>query len=113
MTIENANMPAMPMFSSEAKPCQVRDPGTLSTTPASGLTKREQFCLHMGVPETGDEELNKIISKGNEQNAAMLVTQALISNFNGSIGPDSVGNINSINNVSLVVASNFFDKLKK
>ena len=31
-----------------------------------GLTKREHFCLHMGVPETGDEELDDIIRKGNE-----------------------------------------------
>jgi hypothetical protein len=44
MTIKNADMPAMPIFSSEAKPCQVRDTGTQALTPASGLTKREQFA---------------------------------------------------------------------
>jgi hypothetical protein len=44
MTIKNADMPAMPIFSSEAKPCQVRDTDTQALTPASGLTKREQFA---------------------------------------------------------------------
>ncbi|WP_339892121.1 hypothetical protein [uncultured Alteromonas sp.] len=44
MSIKNGDMPAMPMFSSEAKPCQVRDSSTQSTLDASGLTKREQFA---------------------------------------------------------------------
>jgi hypothetical protein len=44
MTIKNADMPASPMFSSEAKPCQVRDTDTQALTPASGLTKREHIA---------------------------------------------------------------------
>lgn len=28
---------------------------------SNGLTKREYFCLHCMVPETGDEELDRII----------------------------------------------------
>ena len=44
MSIKNGDMPAMSMFSSEAKPCQVRDSSTQSTLDASGLTKREQFA---------------------------------------------------------------------
>ena len=40
---------------------------TLSNTPEaySGLTKRELFCLHNGVPATGDKDLDKIIREGN------------------------------------------------
>lgn len=45
MSIKNGDMPAMPMFSSEAKPCQVRDSSTQSTLDVSGLTKREQFAV--------------------------------------------------------------------
>lgn len=30
-----------------------------------GLSKREYACIHCGVPETGDPELDEIIAKGN------------------------------------------------
>ena len=43
--MNNGDMPAMPMFSSDAKPCQVRDTSTQSTIDASGLTKRETFAM--------------------------------------------------------------------
>ena len=36
-----------------------------------GLTKREVFCLHNGVADTGDEELDAIIQKGNWHKTAM------------------------------------------
>lgn len=42
--MKNAYLPAMPIFSSEAKPCQIRDVTTQSTVPASGLSKREYFA---------------------------------------------------------------------
>ena len=45
----------------------------------NGLTKREQFCLTMGVAETGDEELDAIIRKGNEQKFAGLAMQGLVA----------------------------------
>ncbi len=50
--INNADSPANP---------------TLAYTPAAyeGLSKRELFCLHNGVPDTGDEELDQIIREGN------------------------------------------------
>jgi hypothetical protein len=80
MSIKNGDMPAMPMFSSEAKPCQVRDSSTQSTIDVSGLTKREQFCLIMGVADTGDNELDAIITKGNKQKLAVVAMQGLLSN---------------------------------
>ena len=44
-----------------------------------GLTKREQFCLKMGVPKTGDPELDEIIKEGNRIKAAGLAMQGLLS----------------------------------
>ena len=44
-----------------------------------GLTKREMFCLHMGVAETGDAELDAIIRKGNRQKMAMQIMGGLLS----------------------------------
>ena len=48
--------------------------------PQSGFTKREQACLLMGVPDSGDEELNEIIKKGNIQKWAAMAVQGLLAN---------------------------------
>jgi len=48
-------------------------------TEGAGLTKREQFCLQMGVPETGDPELDDIIRKGNKQKFAAMALQGLLA----------------------------------
>lgn len=48
-------------------------------TESTGLTKREQFCLTMGVAETGDKDLDAIIRKGNEQKLAGLAMQGILS----------------------------------
>jgi hypothetical protein len=40
----NADMPAMPLFDSEAMPCPVRNPDTDEIFRAVGLTKREHFA---------------------------------------------------------------------
>jgi len=45
-----------------------------------GLTKLELFCLHHGVPETGDPDLDSIIRKGNHQKAAMMAMQGILNN---------------------------------
>lgn len=45
-----------------------------------GLTKREMFCLHHGVADTGDAELDAIITKGNKQKAAIAAMQGLLVN---------------------------------
>ena len=50
-----------------------------------GLTKREQFCLTMGVAETGDEELDAIIRKGNKQK---MINMFMQSKINAGIGND-------------------------
>lgn len=45
--MNNADMPAIPMFSDNAEPCIVRDPETGKKAPASGLTKREMMAMHI------------------------------------------------------------------
>ena len=56
--MNNADMPAMPSPHFKADELQ-------------GLTKREQACLIMGVADTGDAELDAIITKGNKNKFAM------------------------------------------
>ena len=68
MTNKNGDMPAMPITYDHAIEARMR-----------GLTKREMFCLHMGVAETGDMELDAIISKGNQQKVAANVMAAFIN----------------------------------
>ncbi len=52
---------------------QVKNPDQL----ASKMTKREQFCLAMRVPKTGDAELDAIIREGNRLEFAKTVMQKL------------------------------------
>ena len=75
MSIKNGDMPAMPMFSSEAKPCQVRDSSTQSTIDVSGLTKREQFAaMAMQGLKTGDyHTFSDIVSD------AVMIADALLA----------------------------------
>ena len=71
---KNADFPAMPIFSDTATPA------TAGGEQCAGLTKLELFCLHHGVPETGDPDLDSIIRKGNHKKAAMMAMQGLCAN---------------------------------
>ena len=75
--MNNADMPAMPVdiFSDEG----------LSNY--MGLTKREQACLIMGVADTGDAELDAIITKGNKNKFAGVAMQSLLAHY-GTDGAD-------------------------
>lgn len=48
--------------------------------PQVSLTPRAHACLHMGVPETGDDELDAIIRKGNSMRLAGMAMQGLCAN---------------------------------
>jgi len=54
---------------------------------STGLTKREQACLTMGVADTGDVELDAIITKGNKNKLAGLAMQSLLAHY-GTDGAD-------------------------
>ena len=75
--MNNADMPAMPVdiFSDEG----LRN--------YMGLTKREQACLIMGVADTGDAELDAIITKGNKNKFAGVAMQSLLAHY-GTDGAD-------------------------
>lgn len=66
--MSNANMPAMPYIDNNQY-------GSVYI----GLTKREKFCLEMGVPETGDPELDDIIRKGERKRIAAMVIEGALS----------------------------------
>lgn len=50
-----------------------------------GLTKREYACIHLGIPETNDEELNDIIHKAERKKIAEKVMQGLISSCDWNV----------------------------
>ena len=75
MISSNSNMPAMPI--SPASP-NSSDPEWAAAV-GVGLTKREHFCLEMGVAETGDTELDEIINKGNRIKLAGLAMQGVLA----------------------------------
>lgn len=66
--MNNADTSAMPNITPDMK-----------VIGGTGLTKREYFCLKMGVTETGDEELDAIIKKGVRQKIAGLALQGYIA----------------------------------
>ena len=72
--MNNADMPAMPLHSD-------------AMAGYEGLTKREQACLIMGVADTGDAELDAIITKGNKNKFAGVAMQSLLAHY-GTDGAD-------------------------
>ena len=70
--MNNADMPAMPI------------PRGVYNNDTAGLTKREQACLTMGVADTGDAELDAIITKGNKNKFAGLAMQGLLAHYGSS-----------------------------
>lgn len=74
----NGDMPAMPVTDDAGMPFNSvpAEPSTI------GLTKREMLCLHVGVAETGDAELDDIIRKGNRQKIAAQIMCGLLSATN-------------------------------
>ena len=83
MTIKNGDLPAMPMglgcdgvyYNGHDLEGEYHN----MNPPANGLTKREVFCLHNGVADTGDEELDAIIQKGNRHKTAMHMMASIIT----------------------------------
>ncbi len=76
--MNNADRPASPV------PAHTRTPAHPHCHPVSvpaeyGLTKRERFCLEMGVAATGDAELDAIIRAGNRQRHAAMAMQGICS----------------------------------
>jgi hypothetical protein len=108
--MNNADTPAMPNgIESIAN-------GEYASVPISwphGLTKREHFCLEMGVPDTGDTDLDKIINKGNRLKLSGLAMQGIISNHSASIGASHPKSNESIAIVSVVIADALLAKLDK
>mgnify|MGYP003674710481 CR=1 FL=1 len=68
----------------------------------TGLTKREHFCLKMGVPKTGDPELDEIINEGNKIKLAGLAMQGLLSNSGAVIQSNSQSGFGWCNGAQLM-----------
>ena len=77
MTIKNGDMPAMPFEEVKTRYQGLPD----EWANHQGLTKREMFCLYMGVAETGDAELDEIIRKGNRQKMAVSAMHGILSSL--------------------------------
>ena len=88
--MNNANKPSMPIWTQDMN---------LGETSGSGLTKREQACLTMGVADTGDAELDAIITKGNKNKLAGLAMQGMIASPIGKL--KDVLNGNSLANAAV------------
>lgn len=45
-----------------------------------GLTKQEYACIKLGIPESGDEDIDALIRKSNRMRIAEKAMQGLLSN---------------------------------
>mgnify|MGYP003656302021 CR=1 FL=1 len=70
-------MPITPMLNENGHPLHASHVCWDNKPLVSGLSKREHFCLKMGVPKTGDYNLDKIIIEGNKIKLAGLAMQGL------------------------------------
>ena len=84
--MNNADMPAMAQPVTLDAYCFNGDITVASDydTDYMGLTKREQACLTMGVADTGDAELDAIITKGNKNKFAGVAMQSLLAHYGSS-----------------------------
>lgn len=76
--MRNSDTPAMPLCTGTESGAFNGQTYTKYFIDSEGLTKREMFCLEMGVPETGDPELDSIIAKGAKQKAAMQLAASML-----------------------------------
>ena len=51
-----------------------------------GITKREYACIHLGIPESGDAELDALIRKAERKKIAVMVLQGLIARNDEGVG---------------------------
>lgn len=113
--MKNKDMPAMPLDSGSI---QYSHEFGWERVGDTGITKREQFCLTMGVADTGDEELDAIIRKGNEQKFAGLAMQGMLaspyaSEFGREINDDSYDMPNGLTNNAARYAQALLAQLDK
>ena len=62
----NSNTPAFPTTHSQS---------------GTGLTKHEYACIKLGIPESGDPELDELILKSERKRIASMAMQCLCVNF--------------------------------
>lgn len=70
--MKNQDMPALTSGA-------LHDESADTVIPHRGLTKREYACIKMGVPKTGDEELDAIILEGNWRRDAGVAMQGILA----------------------------------
>ena len=58
----------------------------------TGLSKREHFCLHMKVPDTGDEVLDNIIRAGAEREFSEKILAHIFINYVSTVSFAMEGN---------------------
>ena len=76
--MKNADMPASPLTMA-ANRGGIYSVDEKFGAQGVGLSKRELFCLHSGVPNTGDDELDKIILEGRRQKFAAMAMQGILT----------------------------------
>ncbi len=72
--MNNLDKPANPI--SEEETDRIIDRVEIYT----GLTKRESACIQLGIPESGDPELDALIRKSNRQKAAVAAMEGMLAN---------------------------------
>ena len=100
--MNNADMPAMAMWTQDMN---------IGLVAGSGLTKREQACLTMGVADTGDAELDAIITKGNKNKFAGLAMQGLLAG--GYCIDDSQNRLNDVPSEAINLADALLKQLEQ
>lgn len=54
---------------------------TINAPSGTGLTKREQACIALRVPETGDPELDALIRTAQRRDVAAMAMQGIVSSI--------------------------------
>lgn len=77
-----ANEPAFPVIH-DYETCQKTADGN-----EYGLTKREYVAIHLGVPDSGNEQLDAMIRKANRRDQAAMAMQGIRANDHDELDSD-------------------------
>lgn len=99
--MENGKQPAYPVP-------HENDDQSIQYNVYTGLTKQEYACIKLGIPESGDQDIDALIRKSNRMRIAEKSMEGLLGNHY-----DNSRTIKATINISIQLADELLKELKQ
>ena len=78
--MDNKDFPANPLANgADGTPWSLKDIESSTGYSHFGLSKLEYTCIHLGVPKTGDPDLDAVIREGERRRVAAMALQGVLA----------------------------------